>query len=215
MRRLIVSMNVTLNGYMADVNGGLAWHAQFWNDEIARAVTTQLAQADTILLGRRTFEAMAPYWINRQFDPLAARDDAEFADLMLRHEKIVFSRTLTRAGNWLNSRLAGKPISREVQLLKSAVGKDILVYGSGKLVIALARLNAIDEYRLWVHPIVLKAGRPLFKPISERLQLAPCSITKFRNGVVLICYEKPVISNDNRSEMTGLSNIIISRLCTD
>lgn len=188
MRRLVVSMNLTLNGFMAASNGDMAWHTDFWDDELARAFTLQLADADTLLLGRKTYEAMAPYWQSMAQNVNPPRLDADFSDLMLRHEKVIFSRTLTRAGGWSNCRLASRNLSKEISALKAADGKEMLVYGSGKLVATLAKLNLIDEYRLWLHPVAIQKGRPLFGSFITAPNIRLSYSKRFQNGVVLMCY---------------------------
>ncbi|WP_158557106.1 dihydrofolate reductase family protein [Mucilaginibacter conchicola] len=182
-------MNLTLNGFMAASDGGLSWHTDFWDDEIARAFTLQLAEADTLLLGRKTYETMAPYWrsIAESINP--PRPDADFNDLMLRHEKVIFSRTLTRAAGWGNCRLANRNIAKEIESLKTSNGKDLLIYGSGKLVSSLAKLNLIDEYRLWMHPVAIQKGRSFFGDFTKQPHIKLASSKKFNSGVVLMCYK--------------------------
>ncbi|GGH22994.1 dihydrofolate reductase family protein [Mucilaginibacter phyllosphaerae] len=185
MRKLVVSMNVTLDGFMAGPNGQLDWHMPYWDDDMARATAAQLSNADTLLLGSNTYKAIAPYWQAQQANIYAARTDVDYADMMNRYQKVVFSKTL-KTVSWRNSRLAGRGIYKEIMKLKKSPGKELLVYGSGKLVAALNRLNLVDEYRLWVHPVVIKKGRPMFK---TRLHLQPYQTKVFGNGVVLMCYE--------------------------
>jgi dihydrofolate reductase len=188
MRKLVVSMNVTLNGYMAGPYGELDWHTPYWDSQLSRAVTQQLGTADTLLLGRATYSAIAPYWQAQQGNQFGAREDADYADMINRCEKVVFSRTLKNV-SWRNSRLAGRNVIKEVSALKHSPGKDLLVYGSGKLVATLTKLHLVDEYRFWVYPVVLNKGHPLFKGLKERLSMRPAKISVFDSGVVLLCYE--------------------------
>ena len=174
---------------MAASDGGLSWHTDFWDDEIAQAFTLQLAGADTLLLGRKTYEAMAPYWRSIAENVNPPRHDADFNDLMLRHEKVIFSRTLTRAAGWGNCRLANRNIAKEIESLKMGNGKELLIYGSGKLVTSLARLNLINEYRLWVHPVAIQKGRSFFGEFKELPHIKLSSSKKFSSGVVLMCYK--------------------------
>lgn len=188
MRKLVVSMNVTLNGYMAGPHGELDWHMPYWDQEISRVVSEQLGNADTLLLGSVTYNAIAPYWSAQQANPFAAREDVDYANMMNSYQKVVFSKTLKSVG-WRNSRLANRNISKEISALKNADGKDLLVYGSGKLVAALTRLHLVDEYRIWMYPVALQRGRPLFKNLQEKLSMQPAKISVFGSGVVLMCYE--------------------------
>jgi dihydrofolate reductase len=188
MRKLIVSINVTLNGFMAGPNGNLDWHMPYWNEEMSRVTSEQLSNADTILLGRVTYNAMARYWPVQQASPYAAREDAGFADMMNSYTKVVFSKTLTTVSNWSNSRLANRSMTHEINELKQQPGKDIMVYGSGKLVTALIRHNLVDEYHIWIHPVAIERGRALFKNLHDRLNIHPYKTKVFDTGVVLICY---------------------------
>lgn len=187
MRRLIVSMNVSLDGFMAGANCELDWHFSYWNQEMAMVLCEQLAEADTILLGRITYEAMACYWPGRAAQLAFPGDDLAFANLMNNHEKIVFSRTLTRA-EWQHTKIVRGHIPTETARLKGTEGKHIMVYGSGQLVNLLMESGLIDEYRLWVHPVVLRQGRPFFsgQQASQRMQLL--RIRAFPSGVALLCY---------------------------
>jgi dihydrofolate reductase len=187
MRKLIVSMNVTLNGFMAGPDGELDWHTPYWDDEMARVTAEQLGNAGTILLGRNTYQGMAPYWPAQLANLHSAREDADFADMMNSYEKVVFSKTL-KSVSWRNSRLANRNISKEIYTLKNSPGKDLLVYGSGKLVAALTKLHLVDEYRIWVYPVALNKGRPLFNDLREKLSMQPAYINVFGSGVVLMCY---------------------------
>jgi dihydrofolate reductase len=188
MRKLVVSMNVTLNGYMAGPYGELDWHVPYWDEEISRVSAEQLGNADTLLLGSVTYNAIAPYWSAQLTNPFAPRQEADYADMMNTYEKVVFSKTL-KSVSWHNSRLANRNISKEIYTLKNSPGKDLLVYGSGKLVAALTKLHLVDEYRIWVYPVALNKGRPLFKDLREKLSMQPAYINVFGSGVVLMCYE--------------------------
>jgi dihydrofolate reductase len=189
MRKLIVSINVTLNGFMAGPNGELDWHMPYWSEEMSRVASAQLSNADTILLGRVTYNAMALYWPQQQANLDAARADAGFADMMNSHTKVVFSKTLTTATNWSNSRLANRGVAREINELKQQPGKNIMVYGSGKLVAALVRHNLVDEYHIWIHPVLIERGRALFKNLRGRLNIHPFKTKVFDTDVVLMYYE--------------------------
>lgn len=193
MRKIIVSMNVTLDGYMAAADHGLDWHFPCWNEEMGRAASEQLSRADTILLGGVTFRAMAAYWAHRPGRALAPREDIDFAEMMDHHTKIVFSRTLSAAGvsrlGWNNSMLFRGPLAAGIATLKRQTGRDMIVYGSGQIVKTLRRLGLIDEYRIWVHPVVLGQGRPLFEGLKDACNLVLRQIETFGSGVVLFTYD--------------------------
>jgi len=188
MRKVIVSMNVTLDGYMAGPECELDWHFKSWNEEMARATAEQLSRADTILLGGITYRGMASYWTSTPVSLLAPREDLDFADMLNRYPKVVFSKSMSTV-NWNNSRLAKKDIAVEVDELKHEPGKDMIIYGSGKIVTILTKLGLVDEFRMWVHPVVIGCGKPLFKDLQKALQLQLFKTETFRSGVVILFYE--------------------------
>src|SRR5687768_13225541 len=127
MRKLIVSMNVTLDGYMSGPDCELDWHFRLWNSEMSQYAGEQLARADTILLGRITYEAMAQYWPSRIIDMSHPREDIAFAEMMNRHLKVVFSSSMDRPG-WVNSKQVKSHARRAITHMKQQTGKDIMVY---------------------------------------------------------------------------------------
>ena len=187
MRKVIVSMNVTIDGFMSGADCELDWHFQNWTPEMAECLSEQLNKADTILLGRITYDVMAGYWPSQAMNPSYPREDIAFAEMMNNYLKIVFSKTLATA-EWNNSKLAKGNVLNEITKLKQTPGKDIIIYGSGSIVAALAGLNLIDEYVLWVHPVLIGKGRPLFKS-GSKLNLELIKTKTFSTGVVILYYE--------------------------
>ncbi len=179
MRKVIVSMNVTLDGFLSDPHGGLDWHFSFWNEEMSACATEQLSNMDTIMIGRVTYETMAGYW------PTAPRGC--LTDLMNNHSKVVVSRTLPVAG-WTNTRVV-KSAGAEISSLQSCKGKDIIVYGSSTLVSTLMQLGLIDEYRIWVHPVVIGSGVSLFGDQAKQMNLRLLRSKTFGTGVILLYYQ--------------------------
>jgi dihydrofolate reductase len=180
-------MNVTLDGYMSGRNCELDWHFNYWNEEMADHACHQLAKIDTILLGRVTYTAMAQYWPYQAFNLSFPREHIAFADMMNSHLKIVFSKTLQRT-SWNNSRLVKKDFRTEISRLKKQEGKDIIIYGSGKLVASLMEAGLIDEYELWVHPVLLGEGKALFTGLHNMHTLKLLNTTPFGSGVVILSY---------------------------
>jgi len=187
MRKVIVSMNVTLDGFMAGIDCGLDWHFKTWNEEMARATAEQLSKADTILLGGITYRGMAQYWNSDPVNMIRPREDLDFASMLNSYPKVVFSKSMTSV-TWHNARLAKRGIGEEVQELKHRKGKDMIVYGSGKIVTALTKLGLVDEFRMWVHPVVLGCGKPVFKGLSGILDLKLVNTKVFSSGVVILYY---------------------------
>jgi dihydrofolate reductase len=177
-------MNITLNGCMADADGGLDWHLQNWTSDMAQLLGQQLSRADTLLLGRNTYSAMAGYWPAISMDLCISREDIPYADLINNIEKVVCSSTLKLPG-WNNSRTINGNLHREIVKLKRQVGKDIIVYGSRMLVQYLIKNKLVDEYILWVYPIAITQGTTLFKH-AQNLKLVRSH--QFPSGVIVLHY---------------------------
>src|ERR1700681_164295 len=170
MRKLIVSMNLSLNGYLSGPKGELDWHFRTWNEERSKKLLEQLEKTDTILLGRFTYEAMAEYWSVKPLAQNFPRQYLAIADRMNRHTKVVFSKTRTDS-IWNNSIFAINNPEKEIMRLKHQKGKNIILYGSGSLVTTLIQYSLVDKYQLWIHPIILGRGKPLFKNLKTGLRL--------------------------------------------
>ena len=179
MRKVIAAMNMTLDGFYDNT-------AMIADDEIHQHYNELLRNADTILYGRITYQLME-YWLTVLKNPTGNRSMDEFAVTIDNVPKIVFSRTLKNL-EWKTARLAKRELKEEVLELKQQEGKDILV-GSPGLIVALSQLNAIDEYQLGVQPTVLGSGLPLFKNISERIDLKLLKTKTFECGAIVLYYE--------------------------
>lgn len=188
MRKVIVSMNVTLDNFMSGPDCELDWHFESWSSEMAKTLCEQLDRADTILLGRVTYTAMARYWTSKAMDLSCPGEDVAFVEMINNYTKIVFSKT-SAVTAWRNSKLIKGNLEDEIVKLKRQVGKDIIVYGSGRLVSALIQLGLVDEYQLWVHPVVIVKGKPLFKTLKNTTLLKLSKIKAFQSGVVLLFYK--------------------------
>ena len=178
MRRVVASEYVSLDGVMEAPE---KWTFQFWNDEHAKYAQDQLFASDALLLGRVTYQVFAAAWPSRT-------DEAGFADRMNGLSKFVVSTTL-EAAEWNNSSLITGDVAEKVSELKRQPGGDILIYGSGGLVDTLMRHGLIDEYRLWVHPVVVGSGKRLFRDGSEATVLRLVETEAFSSGVVVLTYQ--------------------------
>ena len=162
MRKLVAAINMTLDGFCDHT-------AMTADDELHQHYTDLLRSAGTLLYGRITYQLMESYWPAVVKDPTGNKTTDEFAVAIQDIPKIVFSRTLKNVG-WENATLARRDIKEEVLELKKQTGKDILA-GSPSLIVALTKLNLIDEYQLCVHPVIAGNGLPLFKNINESITL--------------------------------------------
>lgn len=180
MRKIIVSNNVTLDGFFAGPNGELVW--KVWDEEIAQYAKDQVPSTDTILFGRVTYELMSSYWPT----PAAANsEDPVIVAFMNNSHKIVFSKTLARA-DLENTEVVKEINPKEILKMKQKPGMDMIVFGSGSVVSALAQHGLIDDYRIFVTPVVLGRGKPLFQGTKARMNLKLLDTKRFNNGVVLL-----------------------------
>ena len=186
MRKVVLSMYETLDGVVEDPGGveGFehgGWSFRFWNEEAADYARDQLLASDALLLGRVTYQGFASAWPSM-------KDEAGFADRMNSLPKYVASRTLDEV-EWNNATLIKGDVAEEVARLKQEPGQDILIYGSGELVHTLMKHDLIDEYRLWVHPVVLGSGRRLFGDGTDTTALRLVGTETFSSGVVVLSYQ--------------------------
>jgi len=189
MRKVIFFMLISLDGFFEGPNHAIDWHNV--DEEFNQYSIAQLDSADMLLFGRLTYELMADYWPSSA----AARDDPVSAGYMNRLPKIVFSRTLSEL-TWQNTRLVKGKVAEEVSKLKREPGKDLFIFGSSDLSMALLQHGLIDEIRVIINPVILGEGKPLFKGLQERLNLRLLKTQTFRNGNVLLCY-KPEMKTSN------------------
>ena len=179
MRKLIAAMNMTLDGY-CDHTVGIA------DDQTHAHYSDLLRSLDTILYGRITFQLME-YWKSVVENPTGIKATDDFADAIDNIQKIVYSHTL-KGVDWKNTELKSEIVKEEILELKQQPGKDIGV-GSPSLIVTLGKLDLIDEYQIGVHPIVIGSGLPLFKNVTDRIDLKLLKTKTFDCGVVIHCYE--------------------------
>lgn len=181
-------MNITLDGFIAGPYCELDWHFSYWNNEMSRHASAQLTLADTILLGRVTYNAMAKYWPSVAMDTSFPRDDIAFAEMMNRHNKIVFSNTLKET-SWSNSAIVTEDPATAIKKLKRLPGKDMILFGSSRLARSLIQSDLIDEYLLWTYPVILGEGKLLFSELRQPSSLRLVTLKTFSSGVVLMDYQ--------------------------
>ncbi|MEJ5960768.1 dihydrofolate reductase family protein [Pedobacter immunditicola] len=179
MRKLIAAINMTIDGF-CDHTAGIA------DEELHQHYADLLDNADAILYGRITFQLME-YWRTVVKNPTGTPSTDEFAVVMDKITKIVFSRTLKNV-EWESARLANRDLEEEVLELKQQPGKDILV-GSPSLIVALTQLGLIDQYQLCVHPVILGKGLTLFKNINDKITLKLLKTKSFSSGAIILYYE--------------------------
>jgi dihydrofolate reductase len=185
VRRLIWMVSVSVDGYMEGPNREIDWHMV--DDELHRHLNGWLAGAGGFLEGRVTYELMAEFWPTADLDPDATPTIVEFAQIWRDMPKVVYSRTLDRA-DW-NATVAHEVVPTEVLALKAQAGGD-LVLGGSDLATEFARHDLIDEYRLYVHPVVIGRGTQMLRPSDAKVPLQLAETHAFGNGVVMLRYER-------------------------
>jgi len=191
MRELIVAEFITLDGVIQapggaeeDTEGGFShggWTLPYWHDEIGNHFDQTMSVADTLLLGRKTWQIHGGAFESMAGDP--------FADALNDIRKYVVSTTLVSASTWQNSTLIRDNVVETVRQLKQQPGKNILLDGSSVLVQTLAQNDLVDEYRLHVYPLVMGGGKRLF-PAGKRLDLSLVEASPLPTGVVYMRYRR-------------------------
>jgi dihydrofolate reductase len=184
MRKLIYSMSVSLDGYIAGPNGEIDWGAP--DEELHRFHNEQTREIGVHLCGRRLYEVML-YWETADQNPSAPEHELEFARIWKGIPKIVFSTTLEEVEG--NASLASGGVAEEVARLKEEPGKDLAVGGAG-LASTLIELDLVDEYRLFLSPVVLGGGTPYFPTIESRIELELVEQRTFGSRVVHVRYRR-------------------------
>ena len=172
-------MNMTLDGFCDHT-------VMNADDEIHQHYTELLRSADTLIYGRKTFQLME-YWRSVVENPTGNKATDDFAMTIDGCTKIVYSRTLESI-DWKRTELKRQIDKDELLGLKEQSGKDILV-GSPSLIVQLANLGIVDEFQFSIHPTVVGSGLPLFKNVSERMDLKLINTKRFGCGAITLYYE--------------------------
>jgi dihydrofolate reductase len=184
MRKLSVSTLVTLDGVVQDPGGfgetqDAGWANAYFDDEAGRLAYEHLLASDVFLLGRETYELFKEHWTRVHEGDYAARLNSM--------PKVVASTTLQEPLEW-NATLIEGDIAAEIAKLKREDGGEILMYGSPTLMRTLAAHDLIDEYKLWVHPIVLGGSKRLFADGFDKSLLELVDVEALSTGVVILTY---------------------------
>lgn len=186
MRKIVSFVHVSLDGFVAATNGGLDWIIV--NEEIFDHVEKRIKETDTAMYGRVTYQMMESYWPTAADQPAATRHDIEHSRWYKQASKIVLSKTMHDV-NLPKTRIIGDNLPDEITQLKQGIGSEILLFGSPTATHSLMAENLIDEYWLFVNPILLGQGVPLFKGIQNRAPLKLVTCKQFSSGVACLQYE--------------------------
>jgi dihydrofolate reductase len=183
MRKVIYSPMVSLDGFVEGPNRELDWG--IIDEELYSFINDQHRQIDTYLFGRRMYEVMT-YWETAEADPSNPEYALEFARIWKRIVKIVYSKSLDRVQG--NARLSRGNIVEEVAELKAQSGLDMGV-GGATIAATLSQAGLIDEYRLFIHPVILGSGTPMFPTSNNQIDLRLVETRVFHSGVVMLRYQ--------------------------
>ena len=179
-------MHTSLDGFVGGLKGELDWANV--DDELFDFVATMTDQADTALYGRVTYEMMQSYWPNAGKEPNASKHDKEHSAWYNKVPKVVLSKTMTEKGLDKTTVIADQ-LADNINKIKKQGEKNILIFGSPRASHSLLSEGLIDEFWLFVNPVLLGEGIPLFKGVTEMTKLKLIESKTFSCGVIALHYE--------------------------
>jgi dihydrofolate reductase len=188
MRKIISFMHISLDGFVAGPNGEMDWINV--DQEIFDYVGKRIGEGDTALYGRVTYQMMESYWPTAGDEPTASKHDIEHSKWYKKVHKVVLSKTMRNA-NLTNTTIISDNLSdgiNEIKQSRNGGSKDILLFGSPTATHSLIQQNLIDGYWLFVNPIVLGRGIPLFADINDKIKLNLLTTRQFACGVTELNY---------------------------
>jgi dihydrofolate reductase len=180
MRKLKLQVQMTVDGYIAGINGEMDWTARNWDDELKKHVGRITEPVDCIILGRKLAQGFIPYW--------ASHPEEESADKFNSTKKVIFTKMLEKS-EWDNTVLAKGDLVEEITKLKKQDGTDIIAYGGATFVSALIKHGLIDEYHLFINPTAIGNGMSIFNELDNKQNLILVKSTSFDCGIVVLNYE--------------------------
>lgn len=183
-RKLRLQVHMSIDGCIAGPNNEMDWLV--WDDDYIKYLNDITESVDTIIMGRKMVDGFIPYWTevtNKPDDPLY-----EIAKKMVEIPKVVFTKTINKS-DWPNTNIAKGDFRNEITKLKNLDGRDIIVYGGISFDSSLIKEKLIDEFYLFINPIVLGSGKTIFKDLKEIQKLTLIESKVFDCGLVLLHYE--------------------------
>ncbi len=185
MRKIISFMHISLDGFVAGPNGEMDFIKV--DEEIFDHVGKRIGESDTALYGRTTYQMMEGYWPTAADKPNASKHDIEHSKWYKEARKIVLSKTMKDA-NITNTIIISDNLSERINEIKQQAGSEILLFGSPTATHSLIQQNLIDGYWLFINPVILGKGIPLFTDIKEKIKLHLLATKQFTNGVTALDY---------------------------
>jgi dihydrofolate reductase len=188
MRKIISFMHMSLDGFVAGPNGEMNWIKV--DQELFDHVGERISKSNTALYGRVTYQMMESYWPTAGSQPGASKHDVEHSKWYSEVHKVVLSKTM-KGADVNNTTIIGDNLTGRINELKQpGIGgsEEILLFGSPTATHSLMQLNLIDGYWLFVNPIILGQGIPLFAGIKDKIKLQLLATRQFTNGVTELSY---------------------------
>ncbi|MEK7725220.1 MAG: dihydrofolate reductase family protein [Acidobacteriota bacterium] len=184
MRKVKLSMQMTINGYVGGPNGENDWMTWNPDDEFLEFLNSHFDSSDTLLLGRKMADGFIKHWENT----LEKTPDHPFAKKIVETPKVVFTQTLDES-NWSNTVLAKGNLAEELANLKNQDGKDIAVIGGAGFVSSLIKEGLIDEYHLIINPTAIGDGMTIFNELDQIRKFTPISAKLYSGGKTILSYK--------------------------
>jgi dihydrofolate reductase len=183
MRKLILSMQVSLDGYVEGPNGDMSW-MQTDNDNEWDDMFENLQSVDLFLVGAGMWTGYRDYWKQALADPNFSADEVKYAKLAEKTQHIIFSKTLKNTG-WENATINNGDLATEVKKLKEQPGRDIMTFGGAAFAASLVDSGLVDEYRLTINPAILGGGKSFFHHLKNNHKLQLVNVNKIGQLVTL------------------------------
>lgn len=187
MRKLRLQVQISIDGFIAGPNNEMDWLV--WDDKYIKYINEITESVDTIIMGRKMVDGFIPYWTEVMNKPDGPNDPWNaIAKKMVEIPKVVFTKTLHKS-EWANTDIATGGLKDEITKLKNLDGRDIIVYGGASFDSSLIKEKLIDEFYLFVNPIVMGNGKTIFRDLKETQKLKLIESKVFDCGLVLLHYE--------------------------
>ena len=196
-RRVVVTEFVTLDGFMVGPDEDMSWVAVGFDPQMQDDIAEDISGAfDLFVFGRVTYGIFADYWPHAlpydegdELKPAEGREDPRIIRALNETPKLVFSTTLEQP-KWENTRVVAAGLEDEIRRLKQEPGGAMVIQGSASIVEALSRADLVDDYRLYVHPVLLGEGKRLFVGGKGRQDFELTGLTRYANDVIATTYER-------------------------
>jgi dihydrofolate reductase len=186
MSKVISFMHISLDGFVAGPNGELNWVKR--DEELFEYIGKRISQSDTALYGRVTYEMMQSYWPMAGEEPNASKHDKEHSAWYNKVHKVVLSKTM-KGASLANTTIVSDNLSGSINEIKQRAGEEILLFGSPSATHSLIQANLIDGFWLFVNPVMLGRGIPLFADVPDKIDLNLSPTTRqFASGVTELNY---------------------------